>query len=244
MPTLDAIPFNPAHDYAVHEWVTPQVHAFYVQQRMANCSYLELMDLWMHEPWCEDCHACDNLVWQRLPDIHPSSWAFDLAWVVGMATLKRTSRARKSDPDFCWHCHKCGCELRPWRGKRRGQAVYVETQHVEESFSVRTETPGKVEPPEWLRKRVFSFYGNACFACGETDRTKLHIDHVRPRAHGGDAAFRNLQPLCAACGARKGNQLPETIQVYSDMFFGPLPADSYDGLFWDADELLGRSARQ
>jgi hypothetical protein len=53
-----------------------------------------------------------------------------------------------------------------------------------------------------------------------------------PRFHGGDAAFRNLQPLCTRCGQKKGNTLPTEVSVYSDLYFGPYPSDAYEGLFW------------
>ena len=55
---------------------------------------------------------------------------------------------------------------------------------------------------------------------------------VSPKSKGGDAAFRNLQPLCEDCGNKKADQLPAEVTVFSDIYFGAYPSDAYEGLFW------------
>jgi 5-methylcytosine-specific restriction endonuclease McrA len=78
---------------------------------------------------------------------------------------------------------------------------------------------------------IKKFYQGKCFRCERSD-VKLHIDHIVPQSKGGDAAFRNLQPLCEKCGNEKGDDMPSDLEFYSDLYFGPYPSDSYEGLFW------------
>ncbi|MDI6755771.1 MAG: HNH endonuclease [Thermodesulfobacteriota bacterium] len=78
---------------------------------------------------------------------------------------------------------------------------------------------------------IIDLYDKTCFGCGAADR-ELHIDHVLPQSKGGDAAFRNLQPLCEGCGNEKGDSIPDEVKVFSDIYFCPYPSDGYEGLFW------------
>src|SRR5207253_741857 len=121
---------------------------------------------------------------------------------------------------------RCGTELRPWWG----DDLWVETYHLEEHYSIPLE-PGRRNPSRKLRDQIIRLYDNRCYGCGRGD-VPLHIDHVRPRARGGDASFRNLQPLCERCGQRKGSAMPEEVSICDDLYFGPYPSDGYEGLFW------------
>lgn len=59
----------------------------------------------------------------------------------------------------------------------------------------------------WLE--VMERDGWTCRACGETDRTRLQIDHFDPWSMGG--AHRdpsNLQVLCRPCNLAKSNRSP------------------------------------
>jgi len=56
---------------------------------------------------------------------------------------------------------------------------------------------------EWAALK--SFYRYTCLACGRQEPDiKLHPDHVKPLACGGDDSIRNIQPLCEHDNIRKG----------------------------------------
>jgi 5-methylcytosine-specific restriction endonuclease McrA len=187
---------------------------------------MELMDLWLLAPQCEDC-ACSEPFSPGLPDIHHDGWEVDLLLHVGPDALDRIQQERAEGSDFALRCKRCGRELRPWED----DDAYVVSYHLEEHYGIPLETPGQTSPPSRLRRKLFALYDSHCFGCRASDRD-LHIDHIRPRSKGGDAAFRNLQPLCEECGNRKGDSDPIEVQVYSTIYFGPYPMDSYEGLFW------------
>lgn len=44
--------------------------------------------------------------------------------------------------------------------------------------------------------------GAACWICG---RPATAMDHVKPRAKGGDNSCRNLKPICTICNSTKGS---------------------------------------
>jgi 5-methylcytosine-specific restriction endonuclease McrA len=84
-----------------------------------------------------------------------------------------------------------------------------------------------------MRSLVIEFYEHTCFGCGISDTiAKLTIDHIIPQSRGGDAAFRNLQPLCEACQQKKADHRGEEIKVHDNMYFRSPPGDSFEGLFW------------
>ena len=112
----------------------------------------------------------------------------------GDAVVGMTEEILKEDPDYALQCKRCQCDLRPWDG----DYFYVVNYHLEEHYGIDLETPGRQNPSRRVRDRIFQLYDRKCFhCCGEGP---LHIDHIRPRANGGDSAFRNLQPLCELCG--------------------------------------------
>ncbi|MBI3333617.1 MAG: HNH endonuclease [Candidatus Omnitrophica bacterium] len=199
---------------------------FYVEQRKAHCTYMEIMDLWLLAPYCASCAQSDPFFMWNYPHVSADRWQVDLLIHTGTAALDLVQKARGDDSKFSLRCKQCGEELRPWKG----DAFFVMPYHLEEHYGVPLEKPGHVVPPRNLRAKVLSLYDRQCFNCGKND--ELHVDHIRPRARGGDCAFRNLQPLCKQCGDAKGNATPGERQVYSTMYFGPYPSDGYEGLFW------------
>lgn len=60
--------------------------------------------------------------------------------------------------------------------------------------------------PAWeaLRKTVISNYGGVCVKCGNEAN---HVDHILPKAIGGEDSLENLQLLCAKCNTTKGARL-------------------------------------
>ena len=60
-------------------------------------------------------------------------------------------------------------------------------------------------------RNVFIIYKRdnfRCIYCGRSsieDEIKLHIDHIFPRAYGGENTARNLVTSCASCNTSKSN---------------------------------------
>ena len=57
------------------------------------------------------------------------------------------------------------------------------------------------------REEVFARDGYRCVYCGEVfDAESLSLDHVQPRARGGDHSGGNVVTACGACNVRKGHR--------------------------------------
>jgi 5-methylcytosine-specific restriction endonuclease McrA len=145
---------------------------------------------------------------------------------LGEELLNSIEQDKAADPHCGIACKRCGTLLRPWDG----DDINVVDYHVEEHYAIPMETPGKHNPSEKVRRQILSLYDHKCFGCGV--REGLHIDHIVPRSKGGEAAFRNLQPLCEKCGQEKADQAPEELAVYLPIYFQGPPSDGYEGLFW------------
>ena len=61
------------------------------------------------------------------------------------------------------------------------------------------------------RRALFARDGHKCVYCGSAGR--LTLDHVVPRSRGGDSVWENVVTSCAPCNLRKGNRLPEEIEM-------------------------------
>jgi 5-methylcytosine-specific restriction endonuclease McrA len=61
------------------------------------------------------------------------------------------------------------------------------------------------------RRALFARDGHRCVYCGATNR--LTLDHVVPRSRGGDSVWENVVTSCAPCNLRKGNRLPEEVEM-------------------------------
>lgn len=60
--------------------------------------------------------------------------------------------------------------------------------------------------PKDVRGHVFAHDRHACRQCGAVEN--LTIDHITPRALGGNNHFKNLATLCEPCNQAKGDSLP------------------------------------
>lgn len=73
------------------------------------------------------------------------------------------------------------------------------------------------------RRRVRLRAGEACEYCGllqmDSPFARLHIEHVRPKKHGGDDSSDNLALACIDCNLAKGANIagidPETDRLTS-----------------------------
>ncbi len=226
MPFLQPVTLSPQFEHEMDLWQKEEVFRFYATQRKINCTFLEIQDLWMQAPYCEDCATRRWDYGGELPDSTPDTWEENLAAILGdddlVSELKRPddSLGRRS-----LICHRCHHDIVP-----STDDLYVVTYHLEEHFGIDLETPGRTWPGKRLTGQILSIYDGSCFNCSADEN--LHIDHILARSQGGDAAFRNLQPLCEECGQRKGDQVPEEVGVYSTMYFDGPPSDAYEGMFW------------
>src|SRR5262249_53364530 len=62
------------------------------------------------------------------------------------------------------------------------------------------------------RRAVFARDNYACQYCGSGVR--LTMDHVVPRSRGGLSSWENVVTSCAPCNHRKGDRLPDEIQMF------------------------------
>lgn len=58
------------------------------------------------------------------------------------------------------------------------------------------------------RRAIKAAWGDRCAYCDATpiDDKSLTIDHVKPKAHGGEDMTSNCIPACRRCNAAKGSQ--------------------------------------
>ena len=228
----------------IHEdslWIRDECYRFYVEKRKLFCDHMQLLDLWLLSPFCEDCLNSEPYKESRCPEIQPENWELDFICELGFSELERIKEILSKDPDYSFRCKECWKELAPWNGDE----VYIVKYHLEEHYGIplftdnkirvpqNFFTDNKIRVPQNLQRQILKLYGNKCFSCGAASyERELHIDHILPRSKGGDAAFRNLQPLCKKCGERKGAKNPATVEIGDTSYFGPYPADSYGHLFW------------
>ena len=62
------------------------------------------------------------------------------------------------------------------------------------------------------RRALFARDGWRCVYCGTTTG-RLTLDHVVPRSRGGDSVWENVVTSCAPCNMRKGNRLPDEVEM-------------------------------
>lgn len=229
-PTIEPVQLPPELSFELDQFRDVEARRFYVQQRRENCTFMQIMDLWLIVPVCYGCAFEKSLTGNVRPYIHAGNWRSEIEYLVGSAVLERTKRTLRLDSDFSYICKLCGTHLTPWNDDQ----MSVSQLHLEEHFNIPLETPGRRHPPRTVIKQIKSLYGNKCFSCNRphSAESRLDIDHIIPQSKGGTSAFRNLQPLCGRCGIEKADNIPDEVTVYSTIFFGPYPSDSYSGLFW------------
>jgi len=71
------------------------------------------------------------------------------------------------------------------------------------------------------RRAVFARDGYACQYCGATSH--LTLDHVTPRCRGGSSSWDNVVTCCSPCNLRKGDRLPEEVNMRTQQPRPPRP---------------------
>lgn len=65
------------------------------------------------------------------------------------------------------------------------------------------------------RRNVYARDRNTCQYCGQRFPTsELSIDHVVPRAQGGQSTWQNLVCSCVSCNSRKGGRTPDQARMH------------------------------
>jgi hypothetical protein len=226
MSLIEPTHVDPATEYNINLWITGETCRFYVEQRRQFCSFLEQLDLYFSAPICTECASSDMFPPGGFPDISYRSWKEDVAWCLGEDFLSTIKKELNEDPDFGFRCKHCYKNLQPWAR----DDVYIVRYHLEDHYRFPLIKQGQIEPSRVVQKQIKSLYDNRCFGCNK--KRRLNIDHINPRSNGGNAEFRNLQPLCEDCGQLKGDRIPNEIIVHDIMYFGLYPSDGYEGLFW------------
>jgi 5-methylcytosine-specific restriction endonuclease McrA len=223
---IDPYFFTSQENHIINFWVREKCYRYYVKMRRENCTFMEILDLWLKAPYCFDCAVSDPFWRDKLPDITQKTWEENMEIILGSEFLDEVEKVLKTENDYYLTCKKCKKELRPW-----DDDIYIVTYHLEEHYNIPLEEPDKTNPSKKLRKQITNLYNNKCFRCNTSDK-KLHIDHILPRCKGGTGAFRNLQTLCEECGNLKGDRIPVEVTFNSLMYFTRYSSDSYEGLFW------------
>lgn len=64
------------------------------------------------------------------------------------------------------------------------------------------------------RAQIYIRDGYRCQYCGEhKSASQLTLDHILPRAQGGNSTPENLVTACEKCNGRKGNRTPEQARM-------------------------------
>jgi 5-methylcytosine-specific restriction endonuclease McrA len=90
--------------------------------------------------------------------------------------------------------------------------------------------------PPVNRREVLRRDGYRCQYCGSPKN--LTLDHVIPRAHGGQHTWENVVTACADCNSRKGARTPEGAQMPLKRFpKAPMhPVVAFAEQFWKAQD--------
>lgn len=182
-------------------------YQLYAELRMKYCSFMDSLSVVFLAPCCEDCFNEELFEEPRLPDVLPSSWENDLAWLCSPEFFWKIYKRIEDDQNFHFSCLRCKRELRPWNG----DFFYIITRLLESYFNIPEEV-SNVNPNRKTKQAVTRCYGYCCFNCGATE--DLHIDHIMPRRDLGTGEYSNLQPLCSECGSQKGSETPEEYVLY------------------------------
>jgi 5-methylcytosine-specific restriction endonuclease McrA len=98
--------------------------------------------------------------------------------------------------------------------ERADWALHAESLTLPRPIVIRLVTyvkiPRDAHRRKITRRAVFARDRWTCQYCGH-ERGNLTVDHVIPRAKGGDSTWENIVTCCAPCNRRKGDRLPRQV---------------------------------
>lgn len=102
----------------------------------------------------------------------------------------------------------------------RAQSFEIEKPTVIRLVKYRN-VPTKYAEAHWSNQGVLERDNYTCAYCGDyfPDRSKVNVDHIKPRAQGGQNSWLNTICSCIPCNSRKRNRTPE--QANMPLIFQP-----------------------
>ena len=83
MPILSPDMLSPQFEHEMDLWHRAEVFRFYARERQLNCTFIEIQNLWMLAPRCEECTISRWDYRGQLPACMPDNWRDDLAGILG-----------------------------------------------------------------------------------------------------------------------------------------------------------------
>ena len=127
----------------------------------------------------------------------------DRTEVLAIIELRQEDGRRDSEARYWPECSACG-EVFQW--KKFSSRKKITRRHCR-----HCRLPGTSGVRAYLPTLIAEQRG-LCGICGEPlsdDLGAVHVDHIRPRAHGGTNGPENLQAAHASCNLAKGASLPD-----------------------------------
>jgi hypothetical protein len=112
-----------------------------------------------------------------------------------------------------------------------GQMNYPATIKLKEPFK---RTFHRYANFTFSRKEIVKRDESCCQYCGEKlSPSKITIDHVIPKSHGGTTSFTNCVVACYPCNGKKANKTPEQANV---VLLKRPAFPSFSANYYDSDE--------
>jgi 5-methylcytosine-specific restriction endonuclease McrA len=134
----------------------------------------------------------------------------NVSTVARALVLLWNASARVVDPaDFQTHDWDTWSKLRPRDGERFIQAVHFRLR-VPEVITLNQYDRMPASVVTFSRRNIFKRDHFTCQYCGKQPGSdELTLDHVVPRAQGGESRWDNCVLACLDCNKRKADRTPE-----------------------------------
>ena len=171
------------------------------------CGIREVRDHSLGGSYCwETCRPNSDLDTPSLPDDPPPPYRDhppNRTEVMALIQLQEEDGRRDAEARYWPECSACG-EVFRWK-------KYSSRKKITRRHCRHCRLPGTSGVRAYLPTLIADQRG-LCGICGKPlpdDLAAVHVDHIRPRAHGGTNAPENLQAAHASCNLAKGASLPD-----------------------------------
>ena len=120
MPIIEPYIPTQRESHEIDLWEKEECYRFYVSERRRNCTFREIMNLWLEVPYCSSCAASDAFLFDQLPNISGKHWRDDLSCALGEDTLRRIKREIRKTKYFAIICGNAGMNSDPGRVMKAG----------------------------------------------------------------------------------------------------------------------------